>query len=74
MIVTQVHRHMFVGPRTVEEIAQATNVILRSVQLKSYFDEIERTSKKQRLKRGSPLYTLDPFLDEEGLLRVGGRL
>ena len=26
------------------------------------------------MKRSSPLYKLDPFIDEEGVLRVGGRI
>ena len=30
--------------------------------------------KVKAMKRSSSLYKLDPFLDEDGLLRVGGRL
>ena len=38
-------------------------------------NERERTrSRNQRIKASSSLYRLDPFLDNEGILRVGGRL
>ena len=63
-------------------------MILTSVQASCFADEIkvlkeeaevlqEKTStkwKRLRLKRSSSLYRLDPFFDQNGLVRVGGRL
>ena len=38
--------------------------------------QLENTymQKKKQLKKKSGIYNLDPYLDKEGLLRVGGRL
>ena len=63
-------------------------VILKSLQASCFADEIkvlkeeaevsrDKTSTKRkrlRLKRSSGLYRLDPFFDQNGLVRVGGRL
>ena len=72
----------------VEEIGQAE--IIRCLQHEHFKDEIkilsslqeseefhDRKTAKQRnfsLKKCSSLYRLDPFLDSNGILRVGGRL
>ena len=38
-------------------------------------NELERNRlRNQKIKASSSLYRLDPFLDDEGILRVGGRL
>lgn len=39
-----------------------------------YADEIKCIQKQQAFPKGSFLKNLDPFLDEQGLLRVGERL
>ncbi|XP_064639533.1 uncharacterized protein LOC135495056 [Lineus longissimus] len=64
-------------PVTTEDQQQAETRILRFVQQQSYSSEIE-TLKKQRdenwkgtVKGRSNLYSLDPFLDDEMVLRVG---
>nr|XP_054593164.1 uncharacterized protein LOC129160055 [Nothobranchius furzeri] len=59
---------------TVKEIDQAANVIVRTVQEEIYAEEIKCIQKSERIPKGSPLYRLDPFIDKDGLLRVGGRL
>ena len=57
------------------EERQAAKVnILRSVQRDIFADEIESLESGKPVPRGSPLRTLDPYLDEDGLIRVGGRL
>ncbi|KAK3735180.1 hypothetical protein QZH41_000467 [Actinostola sp. cb2023] len=72
---------------TVEDINQAGQVIIKLVQEQAFEEEInllrslekpqqdecsERT--KASIKKGSSLYRLDPFLDDHGILRVGGRI
>lgn len=63
-----------------EMIVRAEKVLLVYVQRKHFIDEIEVLQKQQKgymvkhLKTSSKLRKLDPFLDDEGLLRVGGRL
>ncbi|XP_064486113.1 uncharacterized protein LOC135398658 [Ornithodoros turicata] len=68
------HWHICSGPRTVASVNDARNVILLSVQREAYTEEMKCLQKKQNVRQGSPLYKLDPFLDEYRLVRVGGRL
>ena len=68
----------------VELMDRSEKAIIRMVQGTDFRDEIEVlrqdqtkvNGKKQsvRIKRTSPLYRLDPFVDEDGILRIGGRL
>ena len=60
-IIKVVHRHSF----------QDELNILRSLKTSLQKDE---ESGNKYLKRSSPLYHLDPFIDKDGILRVGGRL
>ena len=70
------------------ELQQATTVIIKAVQQEVYADEFKlqhqiRTAEvnhgvctnelKHMIKR-STLYHLNPFIDDDGTLRVGGRL
>ncbi|XP_067055873.1 uncharacterized protein [Acropora muricata] len=72
----------------VDDLQRAEKAILKSVQESHFSKEInslqllpsncsvecrESTKRRDCLKAG-PLYKLDPFVDEEGILRVGGRL
>ena len=74
---------------TAKELQQATTVIVRTVQRDSFGPELSSTpysgtkpveasrrenGEKKRTLRGSPLYQLDPFVDSDGVVRVGGRL
>lgn len=56
------------------EINNARNVILRLCQRESYAAEIDRLKVGASIKKKSVLRSLDPFLDENSLLRVGGRI
>lgn len=57
-----------------DEIAEARLGWIRVVQTKSYKREINCLRKQRALPASSPLSKLSPYLDEVGLLRVGGRL
>ena len=73
----------------VAELKNAEVTILKLVQEEAFGSEIEllqamknsnlserqlAKESKQRIKTTSSLYRLDPFLDEDGLVRVGGRI
>ncbi|XP_015431641.1 PREDICTED: uncharacterized protein LOC107187946 [Dufourea novaeangliae] len=59
---------------TVSEIQRAENALLRLVQAEVFSGELTALRNKQLLSKNSPVITLCPFLDEKGLMRVGGRL
>ena len=74
---------------TVEDLRQAEDQIIRSVQQKAFGEEIatlkskkagtnatreSRKKEKSTMKKSSVLHQLDPFLDDKGILRVGGRM
>ena len=57
-----------------EDKLLAQVVVLREVQYESYKTEVDALTHQKALNRTSSLLSLDPFLDDHGLLRVGGRL
>ena len=62
---------------TVAEREEAETFILKEVQRTASADEITRLTSKGgsgKCKKNSPLLKLNPFLDDRGLLRVGGRV
>ena len=63
---------------TTDDIRDAERAIVRYVQQTVFPEEIAMLkgtpSEKQHLKRSSPTHRLDPKLDGDGILRVGGRL
>ena len=74
-------------PVTVEEIRSAEIEIIRAAQLeafqrdlsllrttKSNQDKDKRTPKKRSIMKTSSIRRLDPFVDPDGILRVGGRI
>jgi Pao retrotransposon peptidase/Family of unknown function (DUF5641) len=68
------------GTITVQELNQAEVTILQSTQRRFFPVEVQVLSMQSEnpnariLKRSSHLIKLDPFMDESGLIRVGGRL
>jgi len=72
-------------PITVEELQSAEAVITRAAQAASFKKEIDFLSKKKEQPEdkhkalpesewSSNLKKLDPFIDEHGIMRVGGRI
>ena len=77
-------------PLTVEDIREAEHEIIKHVQRVSFKEEVDtlkprkadkdtpdpKVTKKQSkvLKGTSSVYRLDPFLDDNGVMRVGGRI
>ena len=59
---------------TVDEINFANTFLINKLQGECFRDEFDSLSKYGHVKKESKLFALTPFLDEKGLLRVGGRL
>ena len=53
---------------------KAELVIFKNVQLEAFEKEIGRLKNGKRLSKGSPLSKLNPVIDQDGVVRVGGRL
>lgn len=55
-----------------EQLKQARDTIIQTVQREVYRDDFKRLEQGQSVQKSSPLSKLCPFIDTEGLLRVGG--
>ena len=62
------------GDLTLEELQGAKTLIFRITQETDFSEEILSVQKGHRVSKKSSLFKLLPFLDDEGLLRVRGRL
>ncbi|KRY45762.1 hypothetical protein T03_6334 [Trichinella britovi] len=62
------------GALTVAELRKAEGTWVRMAQSEAFSSELQALSRKGRVVATSRLSRLDPFVDEEGFLRVGGRL
>lgn len=62
------------GTLLVEELEKANKVIFRLFQADYFFDEINCLKEGLSLPRRSNILSLNPFLDADEILRVGGRL
>lgn len=56
------------------EMDKAERLIIHTAQQQCFSQEISAVKKDQRLPKNSPILRLNPFIDNDGLLRVGGRL
>ncbi|GFX27442.1 integrase catalytic domain-containing protein [Trichonephila clavipes] len=59
---------------TAVEIKRSTEFLAKLAQLSEFKAEIDALKKGKGVSKTSKLKALDPFLDENSLLRVGGRL
>lgn len=59
---------------TVTELKDARRFWIKYVQLRYFSAELQKLNAKQEVSRKSTLVRLDPALDKEGVMRVGGRL
>ncbi|XP_068247899.1 uncharacterized protein [Palaemon carinicauda] len=62
------------GPLTYDELTKAKTKLFQCVQREAYPQDILALTQGKQLKKGSPLNKLDPFLDNEGLFIIKGRL
>ncbi|CAL1672221.1 unnamed protein product [Lasius platythorax] len=63
-----------VGALNADELNNGTKVLVRIAQQQDFACEIEKLKKNKSIPNHSCIVKLQPFLDKEGLLRVGGRL
>ena len=61
------------GPLTVSELDKAVTYWVSISQSAHFATEVAALQSNTSLPKSSPLLSLNPFLDETGLLRVGGR-
>ena len=59
---------------TPSDIQNAEFVIFREVQRECFHQEIENLEHGQNINKNSPLIELNPFLDHNKILRIGGRI
>lgn len=56
------------------ELSQANTAVIWCVQREVYKEELKSLTKEKEISHQSTLKKLDPFIEEEALMRVGGRL
>lgn len=61
-------------PISVDEMQQAEDTIIKMIQKEHFSGEYECLNTNQQLQKKSPLKSLGPFLDEQKVMRVRGRL
>ncbi|XP_072166919.1 uncharacterized protein [Diadema setosum] len=57
-----------------QERKDAEKLLLQLTQRKAFCDELQQLTRGKQLKGTSRIHGLDPYVDEAGMLRVGGRL
>ncbi|XP_037502495.1 uncharacterized protein LOC119376894 [Rhipicephalus sanguineus] len=62
------------GPLRAEEVIDAERYWLAATQGEAFSDDISNLKAQRPLRKGSPVLPFNPYLDREGLMRVGGRL
>lgn len=63
-----------VGPLTVAELEESKKKLVRMVQGRNFGADIQALGNGRPVPNNSKLLSLYPFLDTDGILRVGGRL
>lgn len=73
--VHSLHRkNVHQGSLTVAEINQGLKTVIKLIQSECFPVETEVLEQKNFLHKKSPLQPLNPFIDKDGILRVGGRI
>lgn len=72
--LTKNSKERLLSKLSVNEIEMAIHTIVKMVQEESFSNEIKLLKNSRLLSKNNKLRSLDPFLDQNGILRVGGRL
>ena len=67
-------QQLYQGPLKVEELDNAEKIIIRLIQRDEFASEIANLKEIKAVHKKSKLLSLNPFLDDHCVLRVGGRL
>ena len=62
-----------IGPFKMKELKTSERYWIALSQGSHFAQEIKLLPTQRAVSRSSPLITLNPFVDKDGLLRVGGR-
>ncbi|GBO02627.1 hypothetical protein AVEN_37970-1 [Araneus ventricosus] len=62
------------GPLTGDELKVASEYLIKEVQVREFSKEISALRKGNSIPKGSNLRNLNPSIDSNGILRIGGRL
>lgn len=74
-VLRAITRHRVTSPYlTLIELRRAKVLIIKYVQLAEFSPEIEALQSNQQIYSKSKILNLNPFLDPQGILRVGGRI
>lgn len=68
------HKKRVVGSFSLGELRAAENIVIKTMQSEAFGNEISQLRGGKALSKRSKLINLTPFLDQNGILRVGGRL
>lgn len=66
--------HVCSGSKSVPNKIRAEQLVIKTVQEEVYSEEIISLQQAGQVHKRSSILSLNPFIDKEGLLRVGGRL
>ncbi|XP_075154780.1 uncharacterized protein LOC142228279 [Haematobia irritans] len=72
--INSLKRHKVSGELTVEEEEKAEKMVTRYVQKLVFLEEFESLRNKGLVPKASSIITLNPYIDEDGILRCGGRI
>lgn len=72
--VDGVRQKNFSSDLSADELQSALNVCIKHFQKEEFSDDLEELAKNNRVKNKSKLKSLNPLIDEDGILRVGGRI
>ncbi|GFX49984.1 uncharacterized protein TNCV_3883131 [Trichonephila clavipes] len=61
------------GPLTSDEMEEAEIYLMKQVQLSSFYTEIRAMQNGDDICNKSKILNLSPFLDDKGIIRVGGK-
>ena len=73
-LLQQDKRRLLTSPLSADELDTALLKCTRFIQRRAFPGEITVLMHGRAVGKRSPLHTLHPFLDSQGLLRVGGQL
>jgi hypothetical protein len=63
-----------IGPLVPAELANSETTIIKIIQNTEFKQEIQELVRNQQIHKSSNLLSLNPFLDNDNILRVGGRI
>ena len=61
-------------PLSADEILEAESLLFPIIQRSEFLDEYANLVKGESIPKKSKLYQLSPYLDKDGIIRVGGRI